>query len=254
MIKLFNKMIDKLTIQFYTPDVAPPYAYNVNLNITNVEKGLNVDFNLQYLDREGFTEEELEEEGFSNEDNFEWKGELNKKWKDVLISSIKDVKLSDEEEGKNIFISISEDSKTREGYVKDDNLEYLVQELQQAVFEAAGRELPFTIHAKEIIKGAEVFSLSVIASFLERKAVLIKTNEVGKREETMTWENLRDLISIVFSVSYNEEEGIAEEDKLKEGFYIEPGDELWYQLPKGLENPERDFKKGESLRQMLREA
>ena len=68
-------------LQFQTSDlVPPPYSYAIEINAKEKSGKLEVEFELTYMDRDSLSKNEIEDEGFSNNDDFKWTGLLNASW------------------------------------------------------------------------------------------------------------------------------------------------------------------------------
>jgi len=129
------------SLKYQTAENIPaPFAHAIEIN-GSFEHDLALSFELTYLDREELTEDELFDEGFSSNDDFTWKGTLPKVWSDVVFGSLKSAN--------ELFIKSLEphqdfwqvDFNGKSFYPKNtDAFKYLIEELQQAVYEKAGRE------------------------------------------------------------------------------------------------------------------
>ena len=73
------------TVYYSTPfDVPAPYSYQVSFEIILNENNLNVAFEMNYSNRDGLDEDEILNEGFTMDDNFAWKGDLDMVWANTL--------------------------------------------------------------------------------------------------------------------------------------------------------------------------
>ncbi|MDB5256114.1 MAG: hypothetical protein JWM14_809, partial [Chitinophagaceae bacterium] len=58
----------------------PPYLYKLDIHFDFTDHGVHVKYNKLFLSREDFSEEELEEEGFSLHDDVEINSALSRSW------------------------------------------------------------------------------------------------------------------------------------------------------------------------------
>lgn len=223
------------SLKYQTAENIPaPFAHAIEIN-GSYEQELALSFELTYLDREELTEDELFDEGFSSNDDFTWKGTLPKVWSDVVFGSLKSAN--------ELFIKLLEphqdfwqvDFNGKSFYPKNtDALKYLIEELQQAVYEKAGREasLKLTFLKNQSGENVEVF---VSASFIERKLQLVRTNINDGSSETkvLAWDELNFILKNTFSGEFEAEFAHSKKPSHK-GLFLNAGDELWYEVGKSL--------------------
>lgn len=221
-------MPENLLIEYYTPDLSAPHAYSIRLKVENETNKLKTDFVLNFLDRDTCTEYEILQEGYTGNDDLKWHGSLNLSWLETLKEITENINLSSEESNNNIYISISDDENLiKNGYTHNKEIEYFLQEMHQAILEAAQQELPLTIHVKEINSQNIDIDITCIASFLERKAVFILDSESKPVEKEMDWTKLKQFLEIIYSCEFDPDLAI-ENLSGQEGLFIEIGDDIWY--------------------------
>ncbi len=200
-----------LSISFQTLTTPPPFAFGYTFKLT-FEERLLVGFELEYLNREDVTQEELEAEGFTENDNFSWAGELGKPWLDRLQSKIGAVKLVDisKEVDSWLFMRIEQDQKTIQGHPVDPmEWEFILQELMQAVLEKAGREAPFSLNLLHVSdQNKKLYTLT--GSFETLKATIN-----GKSVE---WEALTTLMQIIYAFDVDQQ---VEKSPKKIGIWLD---------------------------------
>ena len=109
------------------------------------EQSINVDLKLTYTHRDELDADEIEAEGFTDNDDYEWKGALEKVWSDELEKVLKKTQmggsmLQDEEFD---FLTLEwETDTTKKGQPKNtEDWLYFAQELLQAIYETSEKEL-----------------------------------------------------------------------------------------------------------------
>lgn len=223
------------SLKYQTAENIPaPFAHAIEIN-GSFNQELELSFELTYLDREELTEDELFDEGFSLADDFSWSGTLPKVWSDVVFGSLKSAN--------ELFIKSLEphqdfwqvDFNGKSFYPKNtDAFKYLIEELQQAVYEKAGREasLKLTFLKNQSDENIEVF---VSASFVERKLQLVRTNLNSGLSETkvLAWNELNFILKNTFSGEF-EAEFAQSKKPLHKGLFLNAGDEIWYEVGKSL--------------------
>lgn len=223
-------MSSTLSIEFYTPDLPAPHAFSLLFSAEYQKEVVNASFNLTYLDRESCTPEELSEEGYTENDNIEWQGLLGKPWADILFNSATYQDLTPTEEDHFIYISYKDQTgKKFEGFSSNTRIAYTMQELHQAILEATEKELPLTIRLKELKQNTLSADISLIGSFLERKAFIIRHTADNDIKQSIEWSQLKDLMETIYMIDFDPEIALSE-NEIKKGMYIETGDGLWFQI------------------------
>ncbi len=233
------------SLKYQTAENVPaPFAHAIEINgeIVQNQAGnnplggtpqLSFSFELTYLDRNELTEEDLAEEGFTLNDDFSWKGTLPKIWANIVFGNLKSAKVLyiKELEPHQEFWEIDFDGKTF--YPKDtEQFKYLIEELQQAVFEKAKREAPLKLTYLKNQAG-ENFEVIIIASFVERNVSFqkINFNEVQDDTKMVAWEELNFILKNTFSGDFVDEFALKNRPAHK-GLFLNIGTELWYEVGK----------------------
>lgn len=225
------------SLKYQTAENLPaPFAHAIEINgVFEQNKELEISFEQTYLDREDFTEDELLEEGFTPNDNFTWKGSLPKTWSDVVYGNL----ISANElhikglEPHQEFWQIDFEGKSF--YPKDsDQFKYLIEELQQAVYEKAGKESALKLIFFKNQSGEQI-EVEVTASFIERKLELKRNNINNAQVETtiLAWEELNFILKNTFSGDFEADFAHKSRPTYK-GLFVNIGDELWYEVGKSL--------------------
>lgn len=217
-----------LKIQYQTNELTPPpYAHAIELDLKSVKNGVKVDFELIYLEREGLDEDEILTEGFSLDDNIKWSGELPEIWINFISEYTDKLTLIDKKElnEEDAYWQIHTDQ--NEGYPKNTEASYFfIEELQQAIYEAANIEMPLAVTIKRIDKDSEQAYLFT-GSFAERK-FMVDHNGIKTDKE---WSKLNPFLKDIFSGEFRPDQAAVKAPK-KSGVFINLGDDLWYELGK----------------------
>ena len=169
----------KLVLSYQTQNLPAPYAYAVVADIEIADK-LVIDFTLTYLDRQDLSDEEIVGEGFTNEDDFSWKGTLGHVWVELINDLVRHNR--DDRPMGDFYLHIADD---HAGFpdITDD---LIVQELIQAVYEAGGHEAPLSISICEIDRPT-----TLIWKFEQHKAFL--------DQEEIAWNMAYELMQLVYT-------------------------------------------------------
>ncbi len=220
-----------LIIKFETSDSIPaPFSYQV---IFQTNQSQLIDFQLHYTNREELSDEEIEQEGFTKGDDFAWKGELNEVWKTVIEDALNSTKFK-KEAGNEFedFWEISVDGVIKGIPTDSEKWGFLLQELQQAVFETAKKEKPFEMYFLNIVNNRIVTNTEFQVHFSNRKA----TATSQEQRIILEWEDATAIIEKVFLGEFLPEKAIAT-FPVKNGKYLNFGDEIWYQIGPSIKNP-----------------
>ena len=230
------------SLKYQTAENLPaPYAHAIEINGKFAQNQvdetpqLELSFELTYLGREDFTEEELLEEGFTINDDFTWNGTLPKIWSDVVFGNLKSANelFIKSLEPHQDFWQIEFEGKTF--YPKNiDGFKYLIEELQQAVFEKAGREAGLKLTFLKYQSGENI-EVEITASFVERKLHFKRTNLLDSTKDTkfLEWDELNFILKNTFSGEFIADFALSTKPTYK-GVFVNTGDELWYEVGKSL--------------------
>ena len=225
------------SIKYQTAEnLSPPFAHAIELSgEIEQNKELSLSFELTYLGREQLSEEEITDEGFSMNDDFSWKGTLPDVWKDILFGNLKSTKPLRIQglEPHQDFWQIEFES--RPFYPSNaDKLFYLIEEIQQAVFEKAERELPLNLTFFKN-QADDIKEVNIKASFVERRLEIIRKNpdETISKISELPWEELNFILKNTYSGDFLAELAFAKRPSHK-GTFVNIGDDLWYEVGKSL--------------------
>jgi len=217
----------KLEIHFDTKSLPPPFSHRYKLSFEKLGDSLSADLNLEYYGREELSDEEIMDEGFSENDDFQWKGMLPAIWTQVVIDKLQATnwkKKADDHQDTDFFLRIRHTEGSEMLWPADNkHWQTFAQELIQAIFELGKKEAPLNIQFLNIETVTRSYSIEY--KFAER-TVGISTSEMDQKP--MDWHEGQRLLKYIFSFDYLPEDAI---DKPKKpGNYISPGDGSWYDL------------------------
>lgn len=223
--------------------IPPPYAHQYTLRgAVNRTGGLDVVFNIHYVDRDELTEEEILAEGFTLSDDFHWEGGLHPAWQEEvqkLVSKTilnKTTRATDDSENRIVLNVERAGEEPQQGKPRNrEAWEYAGQELIQAIYETAQVEAPLKLIYLKRMKDKSV-QLEMNVFFSKRT---VKTRmQVGSMEKTknLRWDDLNPILRMIYAGEFLVEKAVEREPK-HPGQFLNPGDGLWYEFGKALQNP-----------------
>lgn len=228
-----------LQIQYQTSDlVPPPYAHSIELELRWEDNApIQAHFHLTYLGREELSQEELEEEGFTGQDDIEQQVFLPEIW----FPEVQRMAKSKESLPKTV---LEEQEDYWEIRINDQAGFYpaqpafwanFLQEIQQAILEVGGLEHPLHI---ELSRG-EQGHFHLLASFARR--ALWHEHPDGATFP-LPWNKLNALLREVYSGEFIYEEAVQALPK-RTGLFLSLGDGWWFEVGKSyLNSPRRVLK------------
>lgn len=207
----------QVNISYQTLHLPPPFAFAYTLRLEFKSNELLVDFQLEYLNRETLSEDEILDEGYSLEDKFGWTGTLGPEWVKELKTDIANAQLQKETEEHPIWIHFEIANEKSGLVINPDDWEYRLQELIQAIYEKAGHEKPLQMKFIDREKGKSTF-YELTGSFATRSCTI--------NQKSIPWQEMQTLMSEVFSMEF-EEEWTSKPDE--DGLWINPDGISGYQ-------------------------
>jgi hypothetical protein len=213
-----------ITIEYHYLDVPAPFCYTKTLKIKTTGSVLHVEYALEYTDREDFSIEELEEEGFSGDDNESWTGDLHTNWLET-VTSLTDFSKGDKATSANECI-VHVDGVLLETYGNETKWDYFIQEITQAIYETASWEQALTIRFCKKESEADKAPIQKLnIAFASRTAVTTKDN----KNKSIDWNNIQQLLKLYYLQEFKEGEH-ANKVPNQAGIYTDPSDGLWYNI------------------------
>jgi hypothetical protein len=226
----------KLTINCQTNgSIPPPYAHYYSIEVTQNASYLALSFNLQYTNREELSEEEILEEGFTSDDDFNWKGTLNKVWKNQLDFLLGETQLHPNPPSTSDYVVeiIRETDEAKlDGFISKKETQrwvYFIQELKQAILESEKIEAPLKIEYLSIQDRRET-SVLLNGSFTERTFTVRVDN---RPIETLDWNVLQRTINLIFNETDIEPEESLVKRPTEPGQYLLIPGSGWFQFGVG---------------------
>ncbi len=225
------------SLKYQTADNIPaPYAHAIEINGSIEPTELSISFELTYLGREDVPEDELLAEGFSVDDDFQWSGALPPIWGDIILGSLKSskpLKINNLEAHQDFW---EIDFEANSFYPQNhSDWKYLLEEIQQAVLEMAGKEAPLRISCLHIQnQGSKEVSIS--ASFVNRNLnyQLINSPAEDKTEKILPWHELNFILKNTFSGEFDASFALTKKPN-HQGLFVNIGEEFWYEVGKSLQ-------------------
>lgn len=240
--------------------VPPPYHYAYSLQLNLSADDTPASYSTQYLHREELSEDEILDEGFTLNDDWEWKGNLPQNWRNALLQQIKKQswptrpeKRSEGDAGLQIRLMGEDDKVLFDGKPADNaSWEYFLQELIQAIYEVSGKEATYELVYREIKKGNETYEIRLKASFAER-SMQAKELQDGREVNTIQpeWKLLKSLMKTIYVPDYDYENA-REQEPRKRGKYIFTGEGLWFKFGESLTEPDKRSNSLERLEESLK--
>ena len=220
----------KIEVLFDTFSLPAPFAYKYDLKAEVYPNKVKARFNIEYYDRDELSPEEIEAEGFSENDDFNWEGELAGNWPQVLQALTSKSSPSKETKSQFQFFKIIDNKKIAQRFDNDIDCPYLIQELIQAIYEVCEKQNPLAI---EIIDQNQKATnkVTITCFFKNRTLAVIKNN----KKSSVNWEVLKPFMEKLYSLPFDSMKSQFKKPK-GAGSYINPGDGLWYTLPKKIES------------------
>lgn len=219
----------EIKLRFETnANVPPPYSYKYEMVFRTSAQHLNAEINMVYTDRDEIDADEIEAEGFTANDDFAWKGRLDKVWQNDLEEIAAKTTISSKKQSEDadfLEVEIVQDDNTIKGVpVNKKTFEFLAQELMQAIFESSGKERAFELNVLKI-EAQQKTEAKLIASFITKTITVSKSTGISNYE----WSELTSIMQTLFAPEYIQEEGNAIKPTTN-GLFIEIGDEIWYEV------------------------
>jgi len=235
-------------------DVPAPYHFESKIEIDfEGNQKASIDVNVQYIDREDFSKEDLMAEGLQVENQWAWKGELPTIWVSILQERLNNY-IAGEASPKSHepFICFeTEKGQTFKPKQKLEKEDVFLQEFMQAILELAEKEFPLYLgfQFNHLDKGWILIEGEM--SFASRKFNFI---ENGKEEQVkeVNFDAIQALMNDLFIGEFIADKA-QESLKNKETFAVFPGDGLWYTAGNSWKKPNGNYQYFVNLEDTLNE-
>ncbi|MDQ3394243.1 MAG: hypothetical protein M3512_09060 [Bacteroidota bacterium] len=236
------------------------YSYKIQIELQESDKQLSVTYKLVYTDRDELEEEDIIEEGFSLDDDFEWRGQLTKVWSAELKEIFRKTTWSEKNvPAKNITSSLIIALTKKDGSIinkipaNPESWEYFLQEMIQAIYEDSNKELPLEVKYKEIDDDKQETLILIQPYFSSRTVdVQIENSKKEMEKKTIPWGDLKTILKSVYFPDYDYQYAL-EKVPNKAGKYIDNGEGVWYEFGVGVKNPNKNVNSLEKLERSLKD-
>lgn len=210
-----------ITIEYHYLELPAPYTYTKTIKISPADSFLALEYSLKYTDREDFTEDELQDEGFSGEDDESWKGNINSNWL-ATLEQLLDYKPGEKASSEN-ECNVLVDGARIETYGNESKWDYFIQEITQAIYETAEWESPLSIRFCKKDSEADKAPIQQLQiSFSKRSALLSPSKDIP-------WEHVQQLLKLYYLQEFKEGENSKKVPNLA-GSFTDPSDGFWYNV------------------------
>ncbi|MEP0985185.1 hypothetical protein [Ekhidna sp.] len=178
----------KITLSYQPQLLSPPYAYAAVLKFDSSGDEIETEFEIAYLNRDLISIDAIKSEGFTENDDYSWKGDFNPNWKKDIESFARLKSMEDPDAEIYLHISVND---SELGFPKEiKKADKLFQELMQAIVERDQLELPLQLDLK--LDGQPV---QIKWRFWERM-VLVNDNQ------SIDWEAGRNMMELIYSINF----------------------------------------------------
>lgn len=222
-----------MIIKFQTSALIPaPYAYAIQLDLkANADKTLGYDLDLEYLDRNELTEDEILDEGFTLSDDIQLSGSLPITWLEefkLLDSKTEKTEKTELEENEDFWLL---ETNSDAFYPKNTNQwATFLEQIRQAILENSGFEKPLEITIVEITNKNK--KTTTISGSFEKRTLKVQSGDIKK---SLKWSQLTYILRDLYSGDFNYE-AASTKAKNADGLYLNFGDEYWFELGKSYIN------------------
>ncbi len=246
-LKMNLQSIKEIEIKFETAaEVPPPFCHYYHLKFKSENDKWFCSFEWKYHNRGELTIEEINDEGFTENDDFDWKGEINNKLVDEIINKFSKINLFPEKENippnqNYLHISIINFKEiVLEGTPKvQHEYEYFLQEVIQGIYELSGKERPLEINYVRNLPGAKFEKIKLQVNFSVREVnVSVKTDIKADFLNTIIpWLQGQEIINRVFNLDFDaDSDDLLYDEPSQTGVFIETGNGIWYEMGKSVKS------------------
>lgn len=229
-----------LEIKFETADILPPpFSHQILLTFDFEKDFIDTKFEIAYTYRDELTDEEILEEGFNGEEDLAWAGEISNAWQQPISKLLAFTPEKSNQKGlkeEQSFLELSINGKPFGNPQNQEDWEYLLQELIQAVYETYGKELPFKLIFKKLDSNNRDFTFEMMLHYTERKVEAFTEINGETTARSLPWEEATDLLGQVFVGDFLTDKA-SKKAPQSLGKFISIGDGYWYEFTKSLRNP-----------------
>ncbi len=222
-------------------NVPPPYCYYYHIRCEVTLTGLITEFSWVYHNREGLSQEEIEEEGFTGQDDFAWEGTLATAWLAPIGKLLRRTRQSTKADNETVpFLEMDFRTQQSGGFHGSPDTivewDYFLQEFIQSIYETSGKEAPLLIRYKKITPQVTLFC-SIRMQFKDRTVSLqTRLGDAKMQQRQADWDEMKQVLEPIFALSYITEAAESREPH-QPGTYLNAGENSWYEFDKTVINP-----------------
>lgn len=173
-----------IQISFRTaPELPPPHAFQAEIDIQVQDNRLAVRFLRLFIERDLLEKEEIEAEGFSHDDDFEWTGFLPQVWREELHRLAGNTQLV-AEEPRQLYVVIQDGIKSSGRPEPEADWILFTEQMIQACLEAGGKERPMELVLGKLEKN-EFFEKVALVWQFEHKSLEGQSADGQRKTFTM---------------------------------------------------------------------
>lgn len=209
---------------FHTaPDIPPPLAFRAMIRLKKETDLISVEFSREYTGREEMPLQEIEAEGFSAEDDFQWAGNLPEFWFSELQ---KLTEVSEWKEASDTQVLFSGDcGEVWLSPIQEKKWLVIAEEIIQACLEEGGKELPMEMVYGELLKNNFYEILSLEWRFARKEIHIIAKGGDQAAFTGRDWEDAGEQLKVWMEEEAREKD-LYQLPKFK-GYYWLVNNELW---------------------------
>lgn len=182
-----------ITLSYQPQFLAPPFAYAAVFKFTLGNDEIATQLDLEYLGRESVSPDELKAEGFTQDDDYSWRGIIDLNWKSDILSFTTMERCAEPDSENYLHIEVDKEHK---GFPKNiKKADTLFQELLQVVIEQDQIEAPLSI---QLVLNSKSYEITWEFS---KRAILMQANEYSN------WELGRTIMKHIYSIDYSNASG-----------------------------------------------
>lgn len=209
---------DEIELVYQTrAEKAAPYAFQCVFLLKNQQNQVQVLVQQHFTDRDQIPLEEIEAEGFTENDDFSWEGNLPKIWSALLRSLMEQSDFS--EDLHDVVQLASLNSNKAISPLQADKWESFCEELLQACYESAGREGLMELVWGKLEKNNFYEQARILWSFRDRSVVAELLNGERKQWSETVWQSSRQAL-----------QAWIEREASKKDLFAYPSSKGWYWL------------------------
>jgi hypothetical protein len=229
------------SIYYHTnQDWPPPYCYEVYIELDGADLEQNIVFEMNYTHRDDLSEEEIEAEGFTENDDYTWSGKISSVWYAQFEHFKQKLVEGHSDEVPNFVVTIGEDIF---GVNNELQVENFVQDLMQAVFETSKRDATWKLYLMDIDSASTIKENNLEVSFAERTVNLAN----GKKQD---WLQGKKLMETLYSCEIVDSKALNKKPWAP-GQYLSFDNEYWFKIGGGIIAGEGNKQSLSKLKELL---